>query len=106
MATRRSARTPADEEAALPASVAEERISVATQWQLMWWRFRKHRLAMVGTVIVIVLLPGRDLRRFPGLFRPAASEAQRSLCRRSGIHWFDKASLRPTSTARRAGATR
>ena len=28
--------------------IAEERISVATQRQLMWWRFRKHRLAMLA----------------------------------------------------------
>ena len=28
--------------------VAEERISVASQWQLMWWRFRKHKLAMAA----------------------------------------------------------
>ena len=26
--------------------VAEQRIAVATQWQLMWWRFRKHKLAV------------------------------------------------------------
>ena len=35
--------------------VEEERIFVATQWQLMWWKFRKHKLAMVSGVIMIVL---------------------------------------------------
>ena len=30
---------------------AEQRIAVATQWQLMWWRFRKHRLAVGGTLV-------------------------------------------------------
>ncbi|HEX6774496.1 MAG TPA: hypothetical protein VF238_01540, partial [Methylomirabilota bacterium] len=29
-------------------------MSVATQWQLMWWRFRRHRLAMVGTAVVLL----------------------------------------------------
>ena len=38
-----------DEEAPLATSTAAERISVAPQWQLMWWRFKKHRLAMVST---------------------------------------------------------
>src|SRR5690242_5385199 len=33
-------------------TAAEERVSVASQWQLMWWRFRKHRLAMLAAVIV------------------------------------------------------
>jgi peptide/nickel transport system permease protein len=31
---------------------AEWEIYVASQWRLMWWRFRKHRLAVVSTVIV------------------------------------------------------
>jgi peptide/nickel transport system permease protein len=35
---------------------AEEnlKLEVATQWQLMWWKFRKHHLAMVGGVVVIL----------------------------------------------------
>ncbi|RPH99692.1 MAG: ABC transporter permease, partial [Zetaproteobacteria bacterium] len=47
--------TPLIDEEAIPAvSAAEERISVATQWQLMWWRFKKHRLAMVSTAVVLL----------------------------------------------------
>jgi len=34
---------------------SEERIYVATQWQLMWYRFRRHKLALVGTVVAICL---------------------------------------------------
>ncbi|MBI5960860.1 MAG: ABC transporter permease [Chloroflexi bacterium] len=30
----------------------ERRLEVATQWQLMWWKFRKHRLAMFSTGIL------------------------------------------------------
>ena len=33
----------------------EERIFAASQWYLMWLKFRKHRLAMVGSVVVILL---------------------------------------------------
>lgn len=29
-------------------------IEVASQWQLMWWKFRKHRLAMLGATVVII----------------------------------------------------
>jgi peptide/nickel transport system permease protein len=36
------------------ASAAEERVSVASQWQLMWWRFRKHKLALVAGVVVLL----------------------------------------------------
>jgi len=29
------------------------KVEVAPQWKLMWWKFRKHRLAMVGGVVII-----------------------------------------------------
>jgi peptide/nickel transport system permease protein len=32
--------------------VVERRVAVASPWQLMWWRFRKHRVAVVSTVVV------------------------------------------------------
>jgi peptide/nickel transport system permease protein len=34
---------------------AEERLYTATQSQLIWWRFRKHKLAIIGAVSLIVL---------------------------------------------------
>jgi peptide/nickel transport system permease protein len=33
----------------------ETRIDVAGQWQLMWWRFRKHKLALVSGALVIMI---------------------------------------------------
>lgn len=33
----------------------ETRIDVAGQWQLMWWRFRKHKLAMASGAVVIFI---------------------------------------------------
>jgi peptide/nickel transport system permease protein len=35
--------------------VDQERVFVATQWQLMWWRFRKHKLAIAGAVFLVLL---------------------------------------------------
>jgi peptide/nickel transport system permease protein len=29
-------------------------IEVASQWQLMWWKFRKHRLAVAGGIVVAI----------------------------------------------------
>ena len=26
----------------------QERVYLASQWQLMWWKFRKHRLAVIS----------------------------------------------------------
>ena len=32
----------------------EAKVYVASQWQLMWWKFRKHKVAMVGGVVTII----------------------------------------------------
>ncbi|HZQ98535.1 MAG TPA: ABC transporter permease [Chloroflexota bacterium] len=58
---------------------AEERISVATQWQLMWWRFRRHKLALVAAAVVVVLYVLVAFADFFAYADPEASEAQRSL---------------------------
>jgi len=39
---------------AAPAEV-ESSVSVASQWQLMWWKFRKHRLAMAGGIVTLII---------------------------------------------------
>ena len=31
------------------------RLAVASQWQLVWWAFKRHRLAMVGLFVTLVL---------------------------------------------------
>ena len=92
---RRAAPAAADEEPALPVSVAEERISVATQWQLMWWRFKKHRLAMASTVVVLLFYLVVIFADFLAYSDPLASEAQRSLLPPQRIHWFDEGRFSP-----------
>lgn len=48
----------------------EESINVATQWQLMWWRFRKHRLAMTSGVVVLLIYVVAVLAEFLAPFPP------------------------------------
>ncbi len=38
-----------------PAIVAAQGAEVASQWKLMWWKFRRHKLAMASGVVVLVL---------------------------------------------------
>ncbi len=76
-------------------TAAEERISVATQWQLTWWRFRKHRLALVGGIVVALfylVVLGADFLAYSD---PNASEAQRGLLPPQAIHLFDGGRFRP-----------
>jgi peptide/nickel transport system permease protein len=39
----------------LDATSESLQIEVASQWQLMWWKFRKHRLAIPSAIILILL---------------------------------------------------
>jgi peptide/nickel transport system permease protein len=84
-----------DEGVALPSSVVEERVSVATQWQLMWWRFKKHRLAMISTAVVLLFYLVVIFADFLAYSDPLASEAQRSLLPPQRIHWFDDGRFSP-----------
>ena len=43
--------------------IGSRRLAVASQWQLIWWAFRRHRLAMVGArrhdrLYIVAAVPG------------------------------------------------
>jgi peptide/nickel transport system permease protein len=38
-----------------PTLTEEEKLYVASQWQLIWWKFRKHKLAMISIVVIALL---------------------------------------------------
>ena len=72
-----------------------ERIFVASQWQLMWWRFRKHRLAMIGAVAIIIfylVVIGAD---FVSYSDPEVTEANFSQMPPQPIRLFDGGAFRP-----------
>ena len=74
---------------AMADAAGEKRIFVASQWQLMWWRFRKHRVAVASAVMIAgfyMVVIGADFLAYAD---PNASEAQRSLMPPQPIHWLD-----------------
>jgi peptide/nickel transport system permease protein len=71
------------------ADAIKQRIFVASQWQLTWWRFRKHKVAVASALVVIgfyLVVVGADFLAYAD---PNASEAQRSLMPPQHVHWFD-----------------
>jgi len=71
------------------AAMADQRIFVASQWQLMWWRFRKHKVAVASAFVVAgfyLAVLGADFLAYSD---PDASEAQRSLMPPQRVYWFD-----------------
>ena len=73
----------------------EERVFVASQWQLMWWRFRKHRVAMASAVLIGLFYVVVIFADFFAYADPQASDAQRSLFPPQSIHFFDENGFGP-----------
>jgi peptide/nickel transport system permease protein len=83
-------------EAPAVATAAESRIAVATQRQLIWWRFRKHRLAVVSAAIVALFYLVAIFADFLAYAPPFDTQAARSYIPPQPIHWFtEDGSFRP-----------
>lgn len=74
---------------------AEERISVASAGQLMWWRFRKHTLAMISAVVLILFYLVAIFAPALAYVDPELSEAQRGLMPPQKVYWLDDGKLSP-----------
>ena len=68
----------------------EAEIYVASQWKLVWWRFRKHRLAVVGTVVVILIYLIAIFAEFVAPFTPDAFDADYTYAPPQRLHFFDE----------------
>ena len=67
----------------------DDAVSVAPNWQLVWWRFKKHRLAFYSGFIVILIV---IIAIFPGFFStqdPNESETRGSFIPPQSIHFWD-----------------
>jgi peptide/nickel transport system permease protein len=76
-------------------TTAEEKVAVATQLQLTWWRFRKHKLAVASAFIVAFFYLVALFADFLAISNPHATEAGRSYIPPQEIHWFDDGRFRP-----------
>jgi peptide/nickel transport system permease protein len=71
------------------------RILIASQWRLMWWKFRKHHLAMLSLVIIIILY---TVAIFAGFFAPQATSTYHrryTSAPPQTIHLFDEGRFSP-----------
>jgi peptide/nickel transport system permease protein len=60
----------------LTAEMAEERIYVASQAQLMWWKFRRHRMAVASIVLVVILYLLAILAEFVAPYDPNETDTK------------------------------
>ena len=85
-------RTPAEDQP-LPLADMEEleddKLFVASYAQLMWWRFIKHRMAVISGVIFILLYLVATLSEFVAPYSPEANFLDYQLATPSRIRWVD-----------------
>ncbi len=71
------------------------RIEVASQWKLMWWKFRKHRLAMASSVIVILLYLTAILCEFIAPHGGTTTNSRYALVPPQMVHFIQDGRLAP-----------
>ncbi len=67
----------------------DEATFVASQWQLMWWRFRKHKAAMGSGVVIILLYMVAVFCEFVAPYNPEQFFTQYKLAPPTKIHIRD-----------------
>lgn len=72
------------------AHVHEDAVYTASQWQLIWWRFRKHKLAVLSTVILIIFYLVGLFCEFIAPYDPNAYSETFAYAPPQAIHFFDQ----------------
>ena len=73
----------------------EQELFVASQWQLMWRRFLKHRVAVVSGIVLLFFYTTAGFAEFLSMGDPAAGTHRYHLLQPQTIHWFDDGGFNP-----------
>jgi peptide/nickel transport system permease protein len=68
---------------------AAEDLAFASQWRLMWLRFRRHRLALAGGAVLLMMYFCATFCEFLAPLSPHQRHAQYVLCPPQTIHFVD-----------------
>ena len=90
--TKASTHSQEDAHSNLPDEVrSETRIVVANQWQLIWWKFRKHRLAMFAGAVTIFLYAVALFAEFFAPYSTGTYSAAHTFIPLQSIQFFQQA---------------
>ncbi len=73
-----------------PATETEAKAYVASQWQLMWWKFRRHRLAMIGGTVTLLIYLVALFAEFLAPFPPDAYSVRHTYAPPQMLHFIDR----------------
>ena len=76
-------------------AVSKDRISVASQRQWVWWRFRRHRIALIALIIVLLYYLVALGAEFVSVSDPREGRSVRAVVPPQPIHLFDQGTFRP-----------
>jgi peptide/nickel transport system permease protein len=65
-------------------------VIVASQWRLIWWKFRKHRLAMLGGIVTIMIYMVAIFAEFLAPFAPNEYASNYTYAPPQTLHLFDR----------------
>ena len=68
---------------------ADEKVFIASQWQLMWWKFRRHQMAMASGVVVILLYLVAVFAEPVATYQPEAQDIRYSYFPPNVLHFVD-----------------
>ncbi len=76
---------------ALPVEPAEDlRVEVASQWQLVWWKFRRHKLALVSLAVIVFVYLVAVFTEVIAPYGPEHNDAKYPLVGPQRVHWVDR----------------
>ncbi len=68
----------------------EEKALVASQWQLIWWKFRRHRLAMISAGVLIIIYTLAIFCEFFAPYDPTERDIMLTHAPPQRIRFFDQ----------------
>jgi peptide/nickel transport system permease protein len=77
-------------QAELEETAQADQIYVAPQWKLIWWKFRKHRLALISLFVLIFFYAAAIFCEFVAPYDPETFNTRFTLAPPTTIHFFDE----------------
>lgn len=71
----------------------QERVYLASQWQLMWWKFRRHKLAVISGVIILVIYAMAAFAEFLAPYHYTTRNTDFIRAPRQEVHLFHEGSF-------------
>jgi peptide/nickel transport system permease protein len=71
----------------------QERVYLASQWQLMWWKFRRHRLAVISGIVILTMYVAVAFCEFLAPYHYTTRNTDFIRAPRQPVHFFHEGSF-------------